>query len=170
MAQAKARFRKLHEDLVWHSAILPLKVKLTLYQHAVVSILLHGNEAWALNPSLQAKLNGWNSRCVAIITGRTIREEAGRRQTFDLVSTLRERRLRWVGHVLRMADSRFVKQALRAEFDKLSSGELHQGSVLMDVPRCGSFSELVALAGAHGDHPEWNFVVRELRERVSRVG
>ena len=168
MAQAKARFRKLHE--VWHSAILPLKVKLMLYQHAVVSILLHGNEAWALNPRLQAKLNGWNSRCVATITGRSIREEAGRNQTFDLVSTLRVRRLRWVGHVLRMADTRFVKQALRAMFDKLRSGELHQGSVLMDMPKCGSFAELVALAGAHGDHPEWNALVRELRERVSRVG
>ena len=69
-----------------------------------------------------------------------------------------------------MADTRFVKQALRAMFDKLRSGELHQGSVLMDMPRCGSFAELVALAGVHGDHPGWNTLVRELRERVSRVG
>ena len=116
------------------------------------------------------KLNGWNSRNVATITGRHIREEAGRQQTFDLVSTLRVRRLKWVGHVLRMAGSRFVKQALQVEFDKQSSGELHhKGSVLMDVPRCGSFTELVALAGAHQDHDEWGTLVRELRDRVSRV-
>ena len=38
----------------------------------------------------------------------------------------------------------------------------------MDVPKCSSFSELVALAGAHLDHPEWSAVVRELRGRVAR--
>ena len=77
MAKAKSRFGKMHE--VWRSPILPLKVKLTLYQHAVISMLVHGHEAWDLTPELQTKLNGWNARSVAIITGRSIQEEAGRR-------------------------------------------------------------------------------------------
>ena len=168
MAKAKSRFGKMHE--VWRSPILPLKVKLLLYQHAVVSLLVHGHEAWDLTPELQTKLNGWNARSVAIITGRSIQEEAGRRgQTFDLVSHIRVRRLKWVGHVLRMEDPRFVKQALKVVFEKKQSGDLHRrGSVLMDVPKCSSFSELVALAGAHLDHPEWSAVVRELRGRVTR--
>ena len=168
MAKAKSRFGKMHE--VWRSPILPLKVKLLLYQHAVVSLLVHGHEAWDLTPELQTKLNGWNARSVAIITGRSIQEEAGRRgQTFDLVSHIRVRRLKWVGHVLRMEDPRFVKQALKVVFEKKQSGDLHRrGSVLMDVPKCSSFSELVALAGTHLDHPEWSAIVRELRGRVTR--
>ena len=168
MAQAKARFGKLHE--VWRSPVLSLDVKLMLYIHAVISVLVHGYEAWDLSPTLQTKLNGWNSRCVAIITGRDIQQEASHvGQTFDLVTHLRVRRLQWVGHVLRMNDSRFVKQALRALFDKRQSGDLHRrGSVLMDVPETSSFSELVALAGAHLDHPEWWAIVRELRVRVAR--
>ena len=168
LAKAKARFGKLHE--VWRSPYLTLKVKLQLYQHAVISVLMHGHEAWDLNPQLQTKLNGWNARCVAIITGRDIKEEASHRgQTFDLVTHIRVRRLSWVGHVLRMDDPRFVKQALRAVFEKKQSGDLQRrGSVLMDVPECSSFSELEALAGAHLDHPEWSAVVRELRERVAR--
>ena len=43
-----------------------------------------------------------------------------------------------------MEDPRFVKQALKVVFEKKQSGDLHRrGSVLMDVPKCSSFSELV---------------------------
>ena len=43
-----------------------------------------------------------------------------------------------------MDDSCFVKQALRVVFEKKQSDDLHRrGSVLMDVPECSSFSELV---------------------------
>ena len=168
MAKAKSRFKELHE--VWRSKLLTLKVKLMLYTHAVISILVHGHEAWDLNPRLQVRLNGWNSRCVAIITGRDIRQEAGRAgQTFDLVSHLRVRRLKWVGHVLRMDDQRYPKLALKAVWEARGPGaKSREGSVLMDVPRCSSFAELEALAGTHHDHPEWSQLVRELRERVSR--
>ena len=168
MAKAKSRFKELHE--VWRSEMLSLKVKLMLYTHAVVSILAHGHEAWDLDPKLQVRINGWNSRCVAIITGRDIRQEAGRAgQTFDLVSHLRVRRLKWVGHVLRMDDLRYPKQALRVVWEASRPGaKPREGSVLMDAPDVSSFAELEALAGAHQDHPEWSQLVRALRERVSR--
>ena len=68
-----------------------------------------------------------------------------------------------------MDNPRFVKQALKAVFEQEQSGDLQRrGSVLMDVPKCSSFSELEALAGAHLDHPEWSTVVRGLRESVAR--
>ena len=68
-----------------------------------------------------------------------------------------------------MDNPRFVNQAPKAVFEQEQSGNLRRrGSVLMDVPKCGSFSELEALAGAYLDHPEWSAVVRELRERVAR--
>lgn len=95
----------------------------------MISVLVHGMA------KLMVTLNGWNSRCVAFITGRDIRQEAGRAgQSFDLVSHLRVRRLKWVGHVLRMDDSRFVKQAMKALWTKKRSGELsREGTALMDT-------------------------------------
>ena len=83
----------------------------------MLSTLRHGYEAWKLTP-IMAKLNGWNSRCVSVITGRDIAKEAGRRQTLDLVSYLRVERLRWVGHVICMDNTRYTKQAIVATFER----------------------------------------------------
>ena len=43
-------------------------------------------------------------------------------QTFDVVSHLRVRRLKWVGHMLRMDDQRYPKLALRAVWETRGSG------------------------------------------------
>ena len=170
MARACARFGKLHN--VWHSGQLELSLKLLLYKHAVVSTLVHAHEAWKLTPGVMKMLNGWNSRCVSVLTGRDIAKEAGRRQTFDLVSHLRVSRLRWVGHVLRMDDSRYLKQALLATFEANRPGSSQtksSGCLLMDAPKCSSVSELVTLAGVHGDHAEWDRLVHALSKRVMRT-
>jgi len=166
MAKAKARFGQLHN--VWRSSALSIKLKLLLYKHAVVSVLVHAQEAWKLTRDMVATLNGWNARCVSVITGRHIAEEAGRRQTFDLVSHLRVRRLRWVGHVLRMEDGRMPKEAIRALHGKQTSGKLTAGSLLMDAPKCKSFDELTNLSGQHGNHEEWDTLVNALKKRETR--
>lgn len=68
-----------------------------LYKHAVISTIAHSHEAWKLSEVAMGKLNGWNSRNVAIITGRDIAKEEGRRQTFGLVSHLRVRCAAYLG-------------------------------------------------------------------------
>lgn len=150
-------------------ALRSVSLKLKLYRHAVISTLTHAHEAWKLTPGVMKRLNGWNSRCVSVITGRGIAKEAGCRQTFDLVSYLRVSRLRWLGHVLRMDPVRYVKQAAVALFDRSPESLRLSGSLLMDAPECSSFSELVALAGAHRDHAEWDQLVRALRKRITRA-
>ena len=47
------------------------------------------------------KVNGFNSRCLRNITGRSYRDEAVT-PTYDLVRSVRQRRMRWLGHILRM--------------------------------------------------------------------
>ena len=43
--------------------------------------------------------------------------------------------------------SRLVKEATRVPFEEQAAGQLrHVGSVPMGVPKCSSFTELVALA------------------------
>ena len=113
MTQAKARFRQLHE--VWRSKTLNKKLKIQLYRSAVISILVHGHEAWDLTPTMMITLNGWNSRCVALITDREIRQEAGRLgQTFRSSRRPESTKTEMVGHVLRMDHSRYVKQSIKA--------------------------------------------------------
>lgn len=70
-----------------------------------------------------------------------------------------------------MDPTRYVKQAIAAIFDKTTSSESLRlsGSLLMDTPKCSSFSELVQLAGAHNDHAEWDHLVRALRKSITRA-
>ena len=68
-----------------------------------------------------------------------------------------------------MDDSGLAKEAIRVLFEKQRAGHLRRvGSVLMGVPKCSSFTELVALAGEHHDHPEWSAVVSNLKRCVPR--
>ena len=55
---------------IWNSTQHSLEVKLKLYESAVVSVLVYVCEAWNLTPSILRSLNGWNSCCTSIITGR----------------------------------------------------------------------------------------------------
>eukprot|EP01050_Picozoa_sp_SAG11_P023077 SAG11_NODE_4536_length_1860_cov_4.594549_1_plen_55_part_10 len=45
----------------------------------ILAQMSFGNEGWHLDDKACKMLNGWNSRCVAIITRRTPHEEASPR-------------------------------------------------------------------------------------------
>ena len=93
---------------------------------------------------------------VAIITRRTPHEEASAATcTFNIVDWIRARRMQWLGHILRMDDSRLIKKAVRLMYTKRQPGDL-----LMDAPASHSWSELCQRA-AHRD--AWRERVRGLR-------
>ena len=58
-------------------------------------------------------------------------------QTFDVVRSIRARRLQWVGHILRMDPNRLVSKALHHIAENREEGDL-----LMDAPRYHSWEEL----------------------------
>ena len=74
MAIVGERSRSL--DYLWRDNRLPLSLKLRLYAATVCSTLTHGSEAWMLTPRALATLNGFNSRQLHRITGRSYQEEA----------------------------------------------------------------------------------------------
>ncbi len=79
----------------------------------VCSSLTHCCEAWTLNRTVTRSINGFNSRCLHVMTGEHYRETATA-PAYDLVLAVRKRRLRYLGHVLRMPADRMVRCALRA--------------------------------------------------------
>ena len=71
-----------------------------------------------LTPKTIRQLNGANSRLMTHISGKTIREEARANSTsYDLVLSIRKRRLCWLRHMLRLGLIR------RAIVEQLKEGE-----------------------------------------------
>ena len=148
---------------IWAAKTTPTKLKMRIYKSGVCSRLVYGCEAWILDAKTCATLNGANSRMVARITGRTVKEEASRAtRTFDVVRWKRARRLLWVGHILRMKndddpeeDPRMVYKAAEFIYENRQPGDL-----LMDIPRHKDWDDLRRQAK---DRKRWRSLVRDLR-------
>ena len=87
-------------------------------------------------------VNGFNSRCLHVFTGPDYRVTATAPE-YDLLRAIRQRRLRYLGHILCMPESRVVRRALVA----LAKGATiyPKGSLFMDC-QAMEMGELVALA------------------------
>ena len=140
---------------MFDSPDLSITIKLRLYQAAVCSILTHGCESWSLTPAVMKKLNGANSKMLARFTGKSIPQEARRATcSFDLVRSIRVRRFKWLGHILRAGPSRLIYQAVE-EQRRLAL----PGNILMDAP---PHSGLMDLASQARDRQAWRAMSKKL--------
>ena len=95
LARAKTRCGQLHN--IFDSAHLSLKLKIRLYVTAVCSLITYGCETWDLTEKVMRQINGANSIMLVRITVKHFREEANALTTsFDLVLSIRRRRMKWV--------------------------------------------------------------------------
>ena len=108
---------------------LPLSMKLRLYIACVCSSFTHACEAWTLTDTVLRKINGFNSRCLHVITGESYRDTATS-PIVDLLLQIRRRRMRYLGHLLRMPPERLVRKTLLAYID--GGRHVPEGSLLMD--------------------------------------
>ena len=130
-------------------------MKLRLYEAAVCSVLAYGCETWDLDAVTTRRINGANSMMLARITGRSIPTEARPLTTsYNLVKKIRERRLRWLGHIIRAGPESIMYQPLITQHSMGRTGNL-----LMDVPPHNSIDDLRAIAN---DRKEWRALVRSL--------
>ena len=111
MEIAQARFSSLFN--IWDDHRLSTNMKVKLYRTSVCSTLTHACEAWVLNDNVKRMVNGFNSTCLHTITKKCYREMA-MNPPFNLVLAIRRRRLRYLGHVLRMHEDRLVRRTLAA--------------------------------------------------------
>ena len=73
--------------------------------------MVYGSSAWLFTDDLKRSLNGVNSKMLAMITRKTIHEEAST-PSFDTISHVLSRRRSYLGHVLRMEENRAVRRFL----------------------------------------------------------
>ena len=127
---------------LFSSKNLQFKIKLRLYEAAVVSLLLYGSEAWNLDPRTCKMLRGANSRMLAWFSGNSIPHEARQSTTsFNIIHKLRTRRLRWVGNILRAGPLNPTYQALKVQLTMNKADNL-----LADAPPHDSVEHLAVLA------------------------
>ena len=98
---------------LWTDHRLSRETKLRLYKLSVCSSLAHCGTARALTRQVTRRINGFNSRCLHVITGKDYRVTATP-PVYDLLLAVRKRRFRYLGHVLRLSPDRMVRRSLVA--------------------------------------------------------
>ena len=108
---------------VWENPKLTVKTKMAVYNACVISTLLYGSESWTTYAKQERRLNTFHlPRILAIswqdrLTNTDVLSCVGLPSMYTI---LRQRRLRWLGHVHRMEDGCIPKDILYGE---LASGK-----------------------------------------------
>ena len=96
---------------------MPIKLKIKVYSTVVRPVLIYGSETWAPRRKEEAKLERTEMRMLRWMMGISLLERLEndeiRRMAgiVKITEVIREARLRWCGHVLRMDDGEGVKKA-----------------------------------------------------------
>ena len=120
IGKASGTFARLTKR-VWDNQKLSIRTKANVYRSCVCSTLLYGSETWTLSSVQEKKLNTFHLRCLRRILGITwqqkiTNEEVLRRTGLTtMYFTLSQRRLCWLGHILRMNAERIPKFLLYGE-------------------------------------------------------
>ena len=94
---------------------------MALYDVCVVSTLLYGSEAWTTYSKQERKLNSFHLRGLRGILGISWKDKLPNTEVMDradlptIYTLLRQRRMRWIGHVRHMKDGRIPKDILYGE-------------------------------------------------------
>ena len=145
MDVAQAAFGSLSH--LWSDHRLSRATKVRLHRISVCSTLTHSCEAWTLTRTVTRIVNGFNSRCLHVITGEDYRTTAIV-SAYNLVLAVRKRRRRYLGHVLRLPAESIVRRSLLA----LVKGGTHypEGSLFSDCEAALPQLEALSL-----DRPTW---------------
>ena len=108
---------------VWTSPKLSVKTRMTVYNAGVISTLLYGSETWTTTTyaGQERRLNSFHLRSIRRILGISWQDKVTNADVLSraglptMFTLLRQRRLRWLGHVRRMEDGRIPKDILYGE-------------------------------------------------------
>ena len=116
IGKAASAFSSLNK--IWGSKKFSRRLKLRFYNSNVVPTLLYGSETWQLKATHERKLDAFDMKCLCKILGIKWKDFVTNEEIRDktkqqpLSSTICKRRLRWLGHVLRLPATRPANQAI----------------------------------------------------------
>jgi hypothetical protein len=169
LALARVKYNELM--WLWHDCKVSMDLKMRIYESNVLSSVVCGWEGWILTETVEMKLNGWNSRCLSLITGKTAREEASpRTQSMCLTCIIRFRRMVWLGHLLRSAEGCLERRAVLRYAELVRRKVVREaGDILMDAQSAHSNNDqLIGLAGGTGTVEEREVARKQWKEWCTR--
>lgn len=120
IASASSSFGRLRRR-VFTNRDLKNGTKVAVYRAVCVSTLLYGCEAWTVYRKHIKTLEAFHIKRLQVILGLTWEDRVPHTEILQragctsIECILQQRQLRWVGHVIRMPDSRLPKQVLYGE-------------------------------------------------------
>ena len=111
---------------VWTSPKLSMKTTIVAYNACVTSTLLYGSETWTTYAGQERRLNTFHLRSIRRILGISWQDKVTNADVLSHVrrpsmyTLLRQRTLRWLGHVRRVEDGRIPKDILYGELAALT--------------------------------------------------
>ena len=117
--KARNAFKSLQN--IWKSKKISLKTKIKVYSSNVKTVLLYGSECWRVITTEMNKLNSFHNDCLRKICRIFWPNKISNADLYtktkekDIESQITTRRLRWLGHVLRMNKVRHPNKCLRWE-------------------------------------------------------
>ena len=108
---------------VWENKKLTPQTKVAVYRACIVSTLLYGSESWTTYAGQEKRLNTFHMRCLRRILSISWTDKVSNNEVLEradipsMFTLLRQRRLRWLGHVHRMKDGRIPKDLLYGELE-----------------------------------------------------
>ena len=130
--QANRAFGRL-STRVFHNKNLTVSTKVSVYNAIVLSSLLYGSETWTLYRQQMRSLESFHMRSLRRILGVTWKDKVPntevlrRTGSVSVENVIHRNYLRWLGHTVRMDDTRLPKQFLYGE---LSHGTRSAGRPL----------------------------------------
>ncbi|XP_047993557.1 uncharacterized protein LOC125231993 [Leguminivora glycinivorella] len=124
---------------VWNNKHLTTKTKMTVYQTCVLSVLLYGAETWTSYANQERRLNTFHMRCLRSILDITWKDRVTNESVLDIAqlpsitALLKQRRLRWLGHVQRMDSTRLPRRTMLCQ---IASGKRNVGRPLLRFKDC----------------------------------
>ena len=107
---------------VWKNRHLAIKLKIKVYTACILSVLLYSSKTLCTYRRQENRLKAFHFRCLRSILGVSWRDHVPNSTTlhltgsYDSITIIRQRRLRWLGHAHRMEDGRLPKDILYSEF------------------------------------------------------
>ena len=153
-----------HLGSIWRTRVLSLPLKLRLFSAVVSSVLLYNGDCWVTTANDIRMLEGFHFRCLRQLTSsvRCLKngevDKASRTDVYGVAKVavvealLRERRLRWLGHLIRADPKDIARQCL---MQQVGSGSAWWRLILADLQAVGiktfDDAQRLALIVRHGE-------------------